>query len=72
MEIIIDDVYLQSEFTKLIQQFIEYRKKHGGIMLPDAIIIDCAYWKALYKTGLRKSPPKYKKSKSGILVLESE
>jgi len=68
-ELVIDATYLQSEFIRLMNQFIEYRKKHGGIMLPNSAIIDGAYWEALYETGLQKRPPEYKKSKGGILIL---
>ena len=68
-QIVIDEVYLQSEFIKLINQFIEYRKQHGGILLPNIVIVDNAYWEALYETGLQKRPPEYKKSNNGIFIL---
>jgi hypothetical protein len=60
---------IQYKFEELIKQFIEYRKKHGGIMLPDEVIIDNAFNEAMYETGIRKRPPEYKENDAGIFIL---
>lgn len=43
---------LQIQFVKLLKEFIEYRKTHGGICVPDLVVVESAFDSALYETGL--------------------
>lgn len=64
---------LQEEFIASIKKFIDYRSKHGGILLPNAIMIDDAFLEASYETGLRERPqPKYVKNGSILLPNDNQ
>jgi hypothetical protein len=47
---------LCTAFAKAIAEFVEYRRTHGGIMLPDVVMVEGAFEEALYETGLRRRP----------------
>lgn len=66
---VFDSNTIQSKFEELIKQFVEYRKKHGGIMLPNEVILDSAFNEAMYEAGVRKRPPEYKENDAGIFIL---
>jgi hypothetical protein len=65
----IDENNIQAKFEELIKQFVGYRKTHGGIMIPDVVILDIAFSEALYETGLRKRPPSYEQNEGGIFIM---
>ena len=50
------DDKLLSAFSAAIREFVEHRKTHGGILLPNAAIIRDAFQEALYRTDVEKRP----------------
>lgn len=41
-------------FLKTIVEFVEYRKHHGGIMLPDSTLLRNEFDKAMVSAGVDK------------------
>ncbi len=48
---------LQAAFEVAIREFVAYRRKHGGILLPDVFIVESAFEDALHETKLRQRRP---------------
>ena len=59
---------LRNEFVASIKKFVELRDKHGGILLPNAIIVADAFDEAMVEAGLYpKRKPKYELNGSVFL-----
>lgn len=62
---------LRNEFVSSIKKFIELRDKHGGILLPNSIIIADVFDEAMVEAGLYpKRKPKYELNGSFLLPTE--
>lgn len=47
---------LEKDFEILIKEFVEFRKTHGGILLPDEVIIDGCFNQAMWKVFTKRRP----------------
>jgi hypothetical protein len=50
-----DETAIQASFEEALNKLIEYRRMHGGIMLPTVVIAENAFNRALIAVGLRES-----------------
>lgn len=64
---------LRAALLEAVREFVEHRRKHGGILLPDRCIIDQEYMDVLYQTGVVKEPARtVMVERNGILRSEPE
>ena len=64
---------LRNEFVASIQKFIELRDKHGGILLPNSIIVADVFDEAMIEVGLYpKRKPKYELNGSFLLPTDNQ
>ncbi len=47
---------MRAAFAEAMRAFVEHRRAHGGILLPDLQIVLREFDEALYETGLRERP----------------
>jgi hypothetical protein len=63
---------LRNEFVASIKKFVEHRQKHGGILLPNSIIVADVFDEAMIEAGLYpKRKPKYELNGSVLLPTEN-